>query len=289
MATENKPLVSICIPTYNRYEHLKMTIDSIVEQREFLDGRVEIVINDNASDDKTSDIGKEYSTKYENVLYYRNTENVKDKNFPICLSRANGVLRKLNNDTFRISKDGLKILCAIADKYKDEKPQVFLTNNRKKIKSDKEESFHDFLIEEGFWVTWISSFTIWDTDCMYIADDTDGCELQLWQVKKFYELASIKNKVIVCDANIGTSVTPTKKNLSYGLYQVFYTNYLSLVKPYLNQGIICDDDFDTIERNLLYDFFIQWVINWEMNRGNMVYSDQDKVVCISDIESNDID
>ena len=48
-----KPLVSICIPTYNRVEQLKITMESIMAQPEFREGKVEIVISDNASDDDT--------------------------------------------------------------------------------------------------------------------------------------------------------------------------------------------------------------------------------------------
>ena len=43
-----QPLVSICIPTYNRAECLKETIESIICQPEFLEGKVEIVVSDNA-------------------------------------------------------------------------------------------------------------------------------------------------------------------------------------------------------------------------------------------------
>ena len=39
-----KPLVSICIPTYNRVEQLKITMESIMAQPEFREGKVDIGI-----------------------------------------------------------------------------------------------------------------------------------------------------------------------------------------------------------------------------------------------------
>ena len=39
-----KPLLSICIPTYNRCEYLKKSIETIISQKEFSDENVEIVI-----------------------------------------------------------------------------------------------------------------------------------------------------------------------------------------------------------------------------------------------------
>ena len=63
----DKPLLSICIPTYNRSKYLKNSIESIICQQEFLDGKVEIVISDNASEDDTPSAVKAYTDRYSNV------------------------------------------------------------------------------------------------------------------------------------------------------------------------------------------------------------------------------
>lgn len=54
---ESLPLLSICIPTYNRSTYLRESIESIIHQSEFISGDVEIVISDNASTDNTENIG----------------------------------------------------------------------------------------------------------------------------------------------------------------------------------------------------------------------------------------
>src|SRR5574344_946053 len=98
---DKKPLLSICIPTYNRADYLDKTIQSIVLQKEFatFPDKVELVISDNASTDNTEEIVAKYLLKYTNVHYYKNKNNIRDKNFPLVLSRASGMLRKLCNDT----------------------------------------------------------------------------------------------------------------------------------------------------------------------------------------------
>ena len=68
----NKPLLSICIPTYNRAEYLKNSIESIICQDEFKNKQVEIVIADNASTDNTESVARPYAQRYENIFYYRN-------------------------------------------------------------------------------------------------------------------------------------------------------------------------------------------------------------------------
>jgi len=55
---ENKqPLLSICIPTYNRAEYLEEAIYNIVTDDAFCD-KVEIIISDNASTDNTKQVEK---------------------------------------------------------------------------------------------------------------------------------------------------------------------------------------------------------------------------------------
>jgi len=266
-----QPLVSICIPTYNRAECLKITIESIICQPEFKSGKVEIVVSDNASTDSTEEVCRQYSV-YDNFFYNRNPENVPDKNFPIVLSEAHGKLRKLNNDTFVLNRNALKNLCCLAGKYEKTRPFVFLCNEKGAI---KELDFHGFIMEVGYKVTWITSFTIWDSECIGIESDTDGIELRLWQVRKALELAYQKNAAVVYSRVLGNSITPPKKNVSYGLYQVFYCNFMKLLQPFIENRELNDDDIDSLEKDLLFDFFLSWVINYQLNNTDMQYSKEE--------------
>lgn len=90
---ENNPLLSICIPTYNRAGHLKNCLDDIICQ--FADKKVqdlvEIVISDNASQDNTETLVKEYQNKHSNIKYFRNETNLGvDKNIINSVVKATG-------------------------------------------------------------------------------------------------------------------------------------------------------------------------------------------------------
>ena len=78
---ENKPLLSIYIPTYNRSKYVKRLIESIIQQ-EWSDSDIfEIVISDNVSDDDTEEIIKDYALKNKNIKYHKNEKNIwADKN-----------------------------------------------------------------------------------------------------------------------------------------------------------------------------------------------------------------
>ena len=266
-----KPLLSICIPTYNRSGLLKRTIESIIKQDEFIDEKVEIVVSDNASTDDTEDICKMYQ-KYPNFHYYKNKVNVGDKNFPLVLSRGTGQLRKLNNDTYILAEDSLKKLCQVVEQNKEERPVIFFST---KEEDNKILNFHDFVVGVSYWVTWIVSNAFWEEDCVDFENDFDGCELRLWQTKKTYSIAYKKNKILVCGIPFGTGVTPPKKNVSYGIFQVFYKNYMSLLYPYVKNGALTDDDIDYLEKDLLLSFFPDWLFRYDLQNTDMIYSKEE--------------
>jgi len=70
------PLLSICIPTWNRWYSLQHTLKSIIDYDEFKSWDVEIVISDNASIDETEWEIKKMCVKWKNIKYYRNNKNV---------------------------------------------------------------------------------------------------------------------------------------------------------------------------------------------------------------------
>jgi abequosyltransferase len=83
-----KPVLSICIPTYNRCNYLVETLESILLQ---LTPAVEIVISDNASTDDTASAVSDYVKKYDNIRYSCAEKNCgPDANFLRVVSLARG-------------------------------------------------------------------------------------------------------------------------------------------------------------------------------------------------------
>ncbi len=76
LSQNTSPLLSICIPTFNRRKYLKECLDSIITQEAFNEQDIEIVISDNASEDDTTTLVKEYMDLHPNIVYHRNEENI---------------------------------------------------------------------------------------------------------------------------------------------------------------------------------------------------------------------
>ena len=71
MREGNIPLVSICIPTYNRGRYLEKALLAYEKLQEFVEKKIEIVISDNASSDDTRERIEPFVRKYSNVRLFR--------------------------------------------------------------------------------------------------------------------------------------------------------------------------------------------------------------------------
>lgn len=96
--TTNDLLLSVCVMTYNRIVTLKQAVHSILQDIGG-DGRAELVICDNASDDGTMEYCTDLVADYQCVRYVRNRDNLGfDGNVVTCLKQAHGRFVSLFSD-----------------------------------------------------------------------------------------------------------------------------------------------------------------------------------------------
>ena len=69
----NNPLVSIGMPVFNGEKSLAQALDALLDQDY---AHLEVIISDNGSTDRTSEICEEFLKKDPRVKYYRSSENL---------------------------------------------------------------------------------------------------------------------------------------------------------------------------------------------------------------------
>jgi glycosyltransferase involved in cell wall biosynthesis len=67
------PRVAIGIPVYNGENFLEQAIRSVVHQ-DFQD--IQVIICDNASNDRTQEISRQFAARHKEITYYRNSQNI---------------------------------------------------------------------------------------------------------------------------------------------------------------------------------------------------------------------
>lgn len=263
------PILSICIPTYNRAEYLQKTLDRIVNYDEFLLGEIEVVISDNASTDSTEEIVRVFLEKYDNILYSRNNENVIDKNIPIVLSKANGIYKKLWNDTMIPNDDAFKMMLQIIKRNLDDKPVIFWNQPMDGCGNVIVQGLDESLKYISYWATSISCFGVWSEDFEY---NEKGCDKCLWQVPNLFDAINKKEKVVICTNAFYTVQYVKNKDVSYGLFNVFYTNFLGIIREYN----VSEKIYDIVEKELLLKFFRGFVLAQKLKIDSYKYSETEE-------------
>jgi len=90
---DNTPLLSICIPTYNRSSYLHDALESIAQQLtdKHLAEQVEVIVSDNASTDDTETVARSFTNKINHLTYYKNEANLGfDLNVDNAVRHASG-------------------------------------------------------------------------------------------------------------------------------------------------------------------------------------------------------
>jgi len=258
--SKTQPLLSICIPTYNRSQYLKKAVESIICQPEFINtDEVEIIICDNCSEDDTKDVGLQLQALHPSkILYHRNEINIHGANFEKALSLGNGVYLKLNNDTLINKKNSLKIILELAIKTKNTTNLLFFANGNAATKNEIVEcrDFDEFVKEASYWTTWIGAFCLSKKDFENFENFNQNLHLFLSQTDVLFRLInSKKKKVFISNTTIFESVEPKKKG-GYDILDVFLENYIGLLTKEMQNGNLSAATLKLEKRKLLFKFLL---------------------------------
>ena len=121
------PLLSICIPTYNRSNLLRNSLACILVAAKGHEDKIDIVISDNASTDDTQTICNNIqdNNRAFTIEYHRNLEDIADRNFFIAAELARGEYIWILGDDDRIEPDAIgKVL-----KVLESAPNLIICNH----------------------------------------------------------------------------------------------------------------------------------------------------------------
>lgn len=255
MEQNKQPLLSICIPTYNRASYLEGAILNIITDNAFGD-EVEIIISDNASTDNTEEIAKKYTQKHYNIKYYKNEENIRDKNFMLALQRGNGLYRRLFNDTLRFKERALQKMLDIIRISPQNRPLFFYqnitflnSNTQKKINNPAE-----LILNTSYWITWIGNFGNWKHIINNIPSPNECVPLLLTQVDWSFKIMSGNQCAQIYFDDYFESIIPNKKG-GYNIFNVFINNYLLIIRQYIDKKSIIQKE----KYRLFRYFLLKWI------------------------------
>ena len=229
------PLLSICIPTFNRSAYLKNTLESITNEDIFQNSNlVEIVISDNNSSDDTEKICLDFINRFnEKITYKKNEKNIEDKNIEQSLRLGLGDYLKLNNDTLMWKPGSLDKVIRIIQAAKKRKPILFFLNNCKETLNPGSlaNNLSEFIKIASYFSTWIGAFGIWKEHFHQIKNFSRNSELLLPQVDVLFRLIDSGMTTLIDNSN-HFSVQDVGPKGGYNIAKVFGKNYMSIINDF---------------------------------------------------------
>ena len=250
MSKAQKPFLSFCIPTYDRLDILRNTIESIYAD---LDGveldEFEVIVSDNHLDQSAKKVIEKFSFKN---LFYFSTDCSGFLNSFNSLKCGNGQFLKLHNNYTKLRKGTLKKMIAEIKENIAAKGLIFYTdglNQNGKIK--KINSFNSFMYELSYFSSWSTGFGIWRDDFLKVVDSI--------KIDNYFPQTSLllsqskKSEYIINDRPIFDNQKIPKKG-GYNIFKVFSVDYISLIEKSYLAGEITKDTLRKIKFNLLYNY-----------------------------------
>lgn len=261
-----EPLLSICIPTYNRAKILEQTLISITENPIFIStNKIEIVISDNKSTDNTEEICQKFVNKFsDKILYSKLETSIKaDLNFIKALRLGRGKLLKLNNDNCAFYSGALEKIIKLVENYESTKEVLFFANPLPNTKNKLFicSSINEFISKVSHRVTWCSSFSIWKDD-MATFDNPERCaDLGFIQTDLILRQLANNKKVIVLNEHL-FDVTYAANKGGYNPAIYFGNNYLiKILKPYVDSGLLDEKIYEREKKAVLKDTTLAYIFD----------------------------
>lgn len=256
----SQPLLSICIPTYNRACYLWRTLNSITTQKKFIfSDLIEIVISDNCSTDATEEVCMEFVKRYPDKIRYikRDVTVSGDENFIFVINQAKGRFIKLHNDTCYVLENVLESIIHDLNRA-DELGCIgcFFANTAAK-QEGVAECFNDFISNVSFFITWIASHCYRRDFLNNLEDLNRYSHLNFAQVDIAARLYEAGNKFYISNKSyFSTLYVPNKGG--YNIAKVFGYNYFYILDLYKKKGLLSPKVF----RNELYNTLKKHIVNY---------------------------
>lgn len=239
--SDNSTILSLCIPTYNRASVLDEALGKIVSYDSF-DETVEIVISDNCSNDNTQEVGMRYASQYSNIKYYRNQENILDRNFVKVLDLGVGRYLKLQNDWCLPTEDGLAKMKQFLMANIDAKKPVFFTSGWARSKNTEIidcSNLDEYIGEMSIMVTFNNVFGTWRTDWEKLKNKERYSKLKLLQVDWTYSLVGNRGALLYnSQTQLFLDSMLRSVRSGYNYFEVMLDNYYTIMEQYVEQGLV---------------------------------------------------
>ncbi|MDF2924158.1 MAG: hypothetical protein K0R57_3072 [Paenibacillaceae bacterium] len=247
-----QPLLSICIPTFNRASYLAQCLESILSQVGNNE-MVEVIVSDNASTDQTSQIAHSYAARYANMRVVRNEHNMgADPNILTVIKLARGKFVKWQGDDDFSVEGTLPYLLHILHNHGEcGVVQIFVINNDGRVWSGN--GMSSYLEATSIYATFITSTILRREDLERVEEADLFLSSSLNQLYLQYAVLEKNPRFCIVNNNMFTYADLSSDEYNFG--EVFLRSYQLILLSFVGRGLT-QEDIAREKRQTLFGYAI---------------------------------
>lgn len=240
----NKPILSLCIPTDGNIRWVLPVLESIYTQNVDFN-LLEVIVADNGGNKELEDALA--LRNYPNLKYFK-SETKGFTNIIYSLKKANGIYRKMINHRSCLLPEILQEIIELINKNKDSRPIIYFSDNR--IEKDKDiiecKNYDELIYHLNYWISWSAGIGIWEED-----------------ISKLNEIVFDKtfpNIAVVLDVRHDSSCLIWNKKYQdmlddsgkggYNLFNAFSVILLNILNKYTKEDKISQHTYNSTKKKL---------------------------------------
>lgn len=254
-SNEYHPLISICIPTYNRVDALEKCLEAIICNKAYSKEEIEIVVSDNASTDGTEELMTSFVKQHEHVVYHRNDVNIGgEANFLKVLSLGSGQFLKLLNDYCVFCTDGLTFLVDLVRQCVGKNQMLLFVNDKKYHQRQMFECDSlDKVVSLSYWnMSWIGSYGYWKDVFMSLSDHLAAKDTQFLQIDWFLRQFAKTKKCCVGRYHFLDVISFNSMVGGYDFMKVHTTNFLGMFERASKEELLSEKALVDLKKHLFF-------------------------------------
>ncbi len=270
----NQYLLSICIPTYNRSCFLEESLNRIYAQRQILGDKVELVVSNNNSTDRTEEVIYQFIDKGLPIKYIKNRENIgPDGNIAQCFSMCTGRYAWILGDDDYLKPNTIQYILDVIDGK--EYGVIHLVN--KEESNEKIRLICDsnkYMQEINYWITFISTNIV---NRKYVSKDILDKNMGTFLVQVPIYITALtqeKNNILMFRELIEDGAD-NASNGGYNIFNIFVNNYLNLLNDFVTKGVLNKTTYKINKYQLFKSFLIQYIYSFLIKKESSNHQTND--------------
>lgn len=249
---KNSPLISICIPTFNRAIQLEKCLNSIYSQIGN-DSLFEVFVSNNNSSDNSHDVINKYLNLYDNLTYNKNEINIGgDNNIALTIEKSKGKYILIHGDDDYFKENTIYPLMDVINKN-SESSLLFINVLSNKNDVVLYNGINEFLQATSIAASFISSIIIKREAFNKIEEPFKYVDTCFNQIYLQYSIILNNPTFTLINRSIFNYEGTNPSGYNFG--KVFIKSYLDILNYFiaygLNEEIISRDKLQILQTTLM--------------------------------------